>query len=260
MKKTKLLLTTFVAVLTFFGCSNDGDSAVWLADLSNPFLGQWESKIPSMDNARMVSEYKTDGTFTCGFPDIPGYEGPFNGGYLVADNVMVSYLSFEGAAGYTFKVVNNDTINVTEIESVNGDGSFVLGNTAPFTRVAGSTVNRENKPFELSHPFLGKWNFTMQNMPVPEYGQGNFDIVTNYDVKANGTLAYDFKVSASGGDVLMTETAETPYVIFNNDGSYVLVVYEAGEGFETGTITPVDNNTILLTEEGGTPVPLTRIP
>jgi hypothetical protein len=38
------------------------------------------------------------------------------------------------------------------------------------------------------------------------------------------------------------------------------VVYEEGEGFSTGTITPVDNNTIYLTEEGdASPVPLTRI-
>jgi hypothetical protein len=41
----------------------------------------------------------------------------------------------------------------------------------------------------------------------------------------------------------------------------ILVVYEAGEGFETGTITPDpdDSNTIYLAEDGETPVPLTRI-
>jgi hypothetical protein len=134
-----------------------------------------------------------------------------------------------------------------------------LGQTAPFTRVAGSTVNKENKPFVLSHPFLGKWNFTAQDMEVPEYGEGRFDIITNYDAKANGILAYDFTVSVSGGNVLVSETDETPYFIFNDGQHYVLVVYEAGEGFETGIITPGDTNTIYLTEEGGTPVPLTRI-
>jgi hypothetical protein len=248
--------------LVLTGCGGDGEDDIWLADLSNPFIGKWESHIPSMNNARMVSEYKTDGTFTCGFPEVAGYEGPFNGGYLVAGNVMVSYLDFEGVAGYTFEVVDNDTIDVTEFE-VKADGSFESGETAPFTRVAGSTVNKENKPFVLNHPYLGKWNFTGQGMEIPEYeeifGEGQFDIVTNYEAKANGMLAFDFTVSnASTKVVLMSDTDESPYFIFNN----VLVVYEAGEGFETGAIAPdpSDSNTIYLTEEGGSPVPLTRIP
>jgi hypothetical protein len=248
--------------LVLTGCGGDGDD-IWLKDLSNPFIGKWESRIPSMNNARMVSEYKTDGTFTCGFPEVAGYEGPFNGGDLVADNVMVSYLDFEGVAGYTFKVVDNDTIDVTEFE-VKADGSFESGETAPFTRVAGSTVNKENKPFVLTHPYLGKWNFTGQGMEIPEYnaifGAGQFDIVTNYEVKANGMLAFDFTVSVtSTGAVLMSDTDESPYFIFNN----VLVVYEAGEGFETGTIStdPGNSNIIYLTEAGEeSPVPLTRIP
>ncbi|MDR0550399.1 MAG: hypothetical protein LBG72_00100, partial [Spirochaetaceae bacterium] len=240
------------AIVTLAGCGDGGSDggSLWLADLRNPFLGQWESNIPSMNNAKMVSDFKTDGTFTCGFPDVAGYEGPFDGGYLVSGNVMVSYLTFEGVAGYTFKVVDNDTIDVTEIEEVKADGTFELGNTSSFTRVAGSPVNKENKPFVLNHPFLGKWHFFMQNMPVPEYGEGTFDIVTDYDVKADGTLAYDFTVSHSGGAVLASEAAETPYFIFDESGGgggYKLVVYEEGEGFSKGTITPVDNNTIYLT-------------
>jgi hypothetical protein len=251
------------AIFTLAGCDTGGgtgdDDDIWLKDLSNPFIGKWESHIPSMDNARMISEYKTDGTFTCGFPEVEGYEGPFNGGYLVAGNVMVSYLDFDGVAGYTFKVVDNDTIDVTEFE-VKEDGSFESGNTAPFTRVAGSPVNKANQPFVLNHPYIGKWNFTGEGMEIPEYnaifGEGKFDIVTNYEAKANGMLAFYFTVSnASTKTVLVSDTDESPYFIFDN----VLVVYEAGEGFETGTITPGDSNTIYLTEEGGSPTPLTRI-
>jgi hypothetical protein len=189
-------------------------------------------------------------------PAKQGGEG--TGGYLVSGNVMISYLSFEGVAGYTFKVIDNDTINVTEIEAVNADGTFTLGNTAPFTRVVGSTVNKENKPFVLNHPYLGKWNFT-GDYPGSIYEMQDVEtvhIVTNYEAKANGMLAFDFTVSA-GGNVIMSDTDESPYFIFNN----VLVVYEAGEGFETGTITPGDDNdTIYLAEAGEAPVPLTRIP
>jgi hypothetical protein len=252
------------AIFTVAGCDNGDGDDIWLADLSNPFIGKWESKIPSMGNAVMVSEYKTDGTFTALFPDLPVNQGggvTYDGGYLVSGNVFVSYLEVDGVAGYTFKVVDNDTIDVTEIEAVNADGSFKLGNTAPFTRVAGSSVNTEDKPFVLKHPYLGKWNFT-GDYPGEIYGMQNVDtvhIVTNYEAKANGMLAFDFTVSNTSTDeVLMSDTDESPYFIFNN----VLVVYEVGEGFETGTIIPGDDSdTIYLAEEGEEfPVPLTRIP
>jgi Zn/Cd-binding protein ZinT len=255
-----VLLLALSLVLT--GCSdnNDNGDSIWLADLSNPFIGKWEADIPSA-NMHLIFDYKTDGTFDYEIPGVSADEGGTGtGAYLVSGNVMVSYLAFEGVTGYTFKVVDNDTIDVTEFE-VKEDGSFESGNTAPFTRVAGSSVNKANQPFVLNHPYIGKWNFTGEDMEIPEYnaifGEGKFDIVTNYEARANGMLAFDFTVSnASTKAVLMSDTDESPYFIFNN----VLVVYEAGEGFETGTITPGDSNTIYLTEEGEeTPVPLTRI-
>jgi hypothetical protein len=88
-----------------------------------------------MDNAEMVSEFKSDGTFTCGFPDVQGSEGPFIGGYLVFGEKMVSWVDFEGAAAYQFTTVDTNTINVTEINEVKQGGDLTLGNTTPFTRV-----------------------------------------------------------------------------------------------------------------------------
>jgi predicted small secreted protein len=109
------ILLVFSFVLTGCNKGGGGGDSVWLADLQNPFVGHWESEIPSMSNAKMVSEYKNDGTFTCGFPDMPGFEGPFEGGYSVTGDILIGWLDFEGASAYKFKVVDNNTIDVTEI-------------------------------------------------------------------------------------------------------------------------------------------------
>jgi uncharacterized protein YodC (DUF2158 family) len=136
MKRTFWLIPVLLVSFVFSGClSSGGGEAVRLADLSNPFIGKWESRIPSMNNAKMVSEFKSDGTYTCGFPDVQGFEGPFNGGYLVFEDKMVSWLDFEGDAAYKFQVVDSNTINVTEIVEVKQGGELTLGNTSAFTRV-----------------------------------------------------------------------------------------------------------------------------
>ncbi|WP_157784164.1 hypothetical protein [Treponema primitia] len=257
--RAKLLLIGLIGLffaIALTGCpTGNDDPDIWLAELSNPFLGKWESDIPSAQ-MHLIFDYKTDGTFDYEIPGMPADEGgKGSGGYLVTGNIMVSYLSFEGAAGYTFKVVDNDTIDVTEIETVKGDGSFVLGETAPFTRVAGSAVNKENKPFVLNHPYLGKWHFEMDMTDEEEFGDTEeHHIIVLYEAKADGTLAYDFTM-----DDIPIETSVASYFIFNNT---TLVSYEAAEGFGTGTITPhaTDPNTIYLAEEGESPVPLTRVP
>jgi hypothetical protein len=249
----KLSVCLFVFVLLATGCEHRASDPVWLADLTNPFIGKWESDIPSA-NMHLVFDYKTDGTFDYEIPGMPAEQGgKGSGGYLVTGNVMVSYLSFEGAAGYTFKVIDNDTIDVTEIEEIKADGSFVLGNTAPFTRVAGSTVNKENKPFVLTHPYIGKWHFEIHDMEVPEYGPGEHDVVSNYVVRADGTVTYDYKL-----DNYPPMEGTFSYFFFDNR----LVIYQPDDGIEIGIITPAPNdpNTIYMAEEGEDPVPLTRVP
>ncbi|MDR0399557.1 MAG: hypothetical protein LBH51_01265 [Treponema sp.] len=251
------LLAGILGILLIFGfvligCDNGGGDPVWLADLQNPFIGKWEADIPSAQ-MHLIFDYKTDGSFDFEIPGLPADQGRGKGGYLVAGNVMVSYLDFEGAAGYTFKVVDNDTIDVTEIERINGDGNFVLGETAPFTRVAGSPVNRENAPFVLNHPYLGKWEFKAENTVIPELGPDEHNIATTYEAGADGILKYDFELD-DNPPVL----AAIPYFIFEN----TLVVYDPAEGIEAAQITPAehDPDIIYLTDESGQPMPLTRIP
>jgi hypothetical protein len=172
----------FVVVLLAAGCEHGPGNTVWLKDLTNPFIGQWQSDIPSAD-ATIKFEYKTDGTFTCEFPAGPDTTMTATGGYLVKNNVQVTFLSYDGGiGGYTFAVADNDTINVTEIESVNEEtGAITSGNTAPFIRVSGSAVNKENKPFELNNSLIGgTWKET------------STEYKAEYQFKADGTGTLKF--------------------------------------------------------------------
>jgi Zn/Cd-binding protein ZinT len=207
----------------FLACpatDDEGDKDdIWLAELSNPFLGKWQANIPSMGNAKAVFEFKTDSTFTCEFPDLPQDKGGgviYTGGYLVKGNVQVTFLSGDGGiGGYTFEVVDNDTINVTEIDDVNEEtGAYTFGNTAPFTRVPNSAVNKENKPFALTNTLIhGTWKETTTPYKA-EYtykadGTGTMSYTVSGQLVPSG-LAYSvFHDAGIDKDVLITFMTET---------------------------------------------------
>ena len=226
MKRTILLIPVMVVSFVFLSClTNDSKKDIWLAELSNPFLGKWESRIPSMNNAKMVSEFKTDGTFICGFPEVSGYDGPFNGGYVVTGDIMVSWLDFEGAAAYKFQVVDNNTINVTEFDDL------VEGNTSTFTRFAGSTVNKENKPLSLNNMFVGgKWKSQIPSMD-------NAERVSEF--ASNGTFTCGFpNVPGYEGPFI------GGYLVFQDK----MVSWLDFEGAAAYKFTAIDANTINVTE------------
>ena len=195
----------FVFALLAIGCSQDGnDDTIWLKDLKNPFIGKWESMIPSMGNARMVSEYSTDGTFTSEFPDLPQEQGggvTYTGAYLVKGNILVTFMSGDGGiGGYTFQAIDNNTISVTEIDEVDEtDGSFTFGNTASFTRFPGSTVSNVDQTFTLTNtltggtwketttPYQAEYQFNVNGSGTVKYGGQPFDIVYSvvHDVGLN---------------------------------------------------------------------------
>ncbi|MDR1232341.1 MAG: hypothetical protein LBK61_13185 [Spirochaetaceae bacterium] len=246
MKKTKWILVAFASTLTLFGCAHGRSASVWLADVQNPFVGHWESEIPSMGYAKLVSEYRNDGTFTCDFPDHPEFGGPFAGGYSVSDDILIGWLDFEGASAYKFKAVDNDTIDVTEINGVNERGELELGNTAPFVRVAGFAVNKENKPLSVNNVFMGsKWKSQIPSM-------NNAEMVSEY--KADGTFACGFPdipgyEGPFNGAYLVFEDKMASWLDFEGIAAYKFVVNA--------------NNTINVTEfddmeEGNTSV-FTRI-
>jgi hypothetical protein len=244
MKKSFWLIPIVLVSLFFFGCPSDNE-AVWLADLSNPFLGKWQSDIPSAGTT-LVFDYKTDGSFDYEMVGVPAEQGgKGRGGYTVYGNLMISYLSFEGAAAYTFKVVDNDTINVTELEP-NENGELEPGNTAPFTRVQSSEVNRENKPLNLNNVFLGKWQ-----SDIPSAGT-----TLVFDYKTDGSFDYEMAgVPAEQGG-----KGTGCYIVFED----TMVSYLDFEGAAVYTFEKVDNNTINVTElepnEAGELVPGNTVP
>jgi hypothetical protein len=230
MKRTLRLIPVILVSLVFFGClTSTAGNDPWLAGLANPFLGKWQSDIPSAGTT-LTFDYKADGTFDYEMAGVPAEQGgKGSGGYVVYGNIQISYLDFEGAALYTFEVVNNNTITVTELEP-DGSGGFTPGNTAPFTRVPGSPVNRGNRPLTLSNPFLGKWR-----SDIPSAGT-----TLTFDYKTDGTFDYEMAgVPAEQGG-----RGRGCYIVYGDKQ----VSYLDFEGTALYTFEVVDNNTINVTE------------
>ena len=206
-----------------------GETAFDLAALSNPFLGEWQSDIPSA-NATLTFDYKADGTFDYEMSGVPADQGGVGtGGYVVYGDMMMTWLDFEGASAYTYKVVDNDTIDVTEL-TFGENGEKVPGTTAPFTRVTDSAVNTEDVPFTLSNDFLGKWQ-----SDIPS---------------ANTTLTFDYKTDGTFDYVMEGVPAEQGgegtgcYIIYGDKQ----VTYLDFEGVASYSFEKADENTINVTE------------
>lgn len=155
--------------------------------------------------------------------------GVGTGGYVVYGDRMMTWLDFEGASAYTFKVVDNDTIDVTEITFGEG-GEQIPGNTAPFTRVDGSAVNTENKPFTLSSDFLGKWQSDIPSA----------NTTLTFDYKADGTFDYVMEgvPADQGGE------GTGCYIVYGDKQ----VTWLDFEGTASYSFHKADENTIDVTE------------
>ncbi|MDR2803673.1 MAG: hypothetical protein LBB22_05225 [Treponema sp.] len=240
-----LVAWLIAAALLVAGCSHsagrDGSK--------NPFLGKWESKIPSMDNAVMVSEYKTDGTFTASFPDLPkeyGGGAAYTGAYLISGNILVTFLSTDGGiSGYSFETSGKNTINVTEIDGYKNDGSFIYGNTAPFTRYTGSTSGNGDRDFTLTSILAGgTWKETM----TPYLAEYQFNSDGTGILKYAGEQAAQFKIAYS---TVYDSFLKTDILIVFMTGTNTFTAYS----FDTtgkNTITAAEIETISM-GAGGQP-------
>ena len=78
--------------------SSTGEAAFSLAGLANPFIGEWQSEIPSADTT-IEFNFKADGTFDYAMAGVPADQGGVgSGGYVVYGNIQVTWLDYEGAA------------------------------------------------------------------------------------------------------------------------------------------------------------------
>ena len=218
-----LLATLIICAAMLAGCS--GEASFSLADLANPFIGEWQSEIPSA-NTTLKFNYKTDGTFEYEMAGVPAEQGgKGSGGYMVHNGIMVTWLDFEGAAAYTFEVKDNNTINVTELEP-NETGALVPGNTAPFTRVEGSSVIKDGT-LKVSNISIGKWDCTI-------WGDG-WEIPYKMEFKTDGTFIFDGEGEIGSGISVVY-------------GNYI-VMYTFGHN-ELGTFSFEENDseTLIVTQ------------
>ncbi|MFP3155026.1 metal-binding protein ZinT [Lachnospiraceae bacterium ZAX-1] len=229
-----VLLAVFLLALALTGCAGSNsntskDESFNLAGLSNPFIGEWQSEIPSAD-ATLTFDFKADGTFDyemAGVPEDQGGKG--SGGYVIYGDIQVTWLDYEGAAAYNFKVVDNDTINVTELEP-DDTGKLVPGDTAPFTRVKGSEVNKKDIPFKLDNAFIGKWKSEIPSV----------NTTLTFDFKADGT--FDFEMAGVPED--QGGKGVGCYIVIGDKQ----VSYLDFEGVASYSFKIVDDNTIDMTE------------
>jgi len=174
-----LLLAFLISISTLTACTpgngtgqsqpgNSIEASFDLKDLDNPFIGQWQTFIPSA-GMTVYFDFKADASFTYEMLGVPDDQGGVGAGYyMVYDNVMVTYLDFEGAAAYTFAVIDNNTIDVTELEP-NATGALVAGLTAPFVRIEGSEIITTNTGFTLDNLLIGKWQSEGTDEPTSRF-------------------------------------------------------------------------------------------
>jgi uncharacterized protein with FMN-binding domain len=164
---------------------------IWLKDLKNPFLGEWQSEIPSAGT--LIFTYKTDGSFDYEMVGVPPEEGGIGkGAYTVIGNRLVTYLDFEGAAMYEFEVIDNNTILVTELEAE----TSTPGSTAPFIRVPGSDSVTDDLPFVLENELNGSWRALI---PPESEDEDPSDVVMIADSSSSCSFLYlDYDAVYSG--------------------------------------------------------------
>ncbi|MDR1910814.1 MAG: hypothetical protein LBQ52_00500 [Helicobacteraceae bacterium] len=145
-----------------------------------------------MGGAVLDFKYEANGTVEV-TADMGGGAQTFTGAYVVKDGVQATYLDFEGTAGYVYNVIDNNSIAVTEIDSVSeADGSFTLGNTSIFRRK--NSVVRENVelPTNLTQngdaldAIFGAWSGTMSE----PFGAGFVEFKVIYSFEKNGVFAF----------------------------------------------------------------------
>ena len=245
MKRIKLVLAAFVVSLAFFGCSDGSGDTPWLADVSNPLIGEWKSEADA-DGARLTFIGKTDGSFQYVMEGVPAemkLPETGNGGYLVMGKVIVSYFDFGLVKSNIFKVVDNNTVAMTEF-TLDDAGQKVLGEITHFHRI-GEATSTENQPMYLpTNIFISKkWSAN-----IPEGENPDVSYPSTWEFNRNGTVTVTF---LGLGEALGFDSEDAPFIFgWVILGNKLIMFTESQEGnqIETFQFTQVNANTINVAE------------
>jgi hypothetical protein len=227
----------------------DEPEEVWLTEEANPFLGEWSAYIPSA-GATYEFKYETNGTVEV------SYQGQTStGAYIVADGYQVTYLDSDGGIGaYTYKVIDNNTISVTEGEfDEDNNGAFTAGATTLFNRKPNTDNFKNAVPFDpstdrrmtvLSKPFNADNNITgvwAAALP-PEGSMPASQTIQAYDMFGNMVLYGVYPSLGMSQSIISRYSAVGDvFVIFMayGDGGGAEAYQYATETDGSRTVTPI---------------------
>jgi hypothetical protein len=264
-------LSAGVFVFVFFaaGCSHGGggDDDIWLNDLKNPFIGEWKSDTAE-DGTRLTLDGSSNGTFRYKMEGVPKEMGlPENGdgGYIIRDNIIVSFFDFGMIKSNIFTVIDNDTVSMTEF-TLDEAGQKVIGGAINFRR-AGEASSKVNQPVVLTENiFTGKKWYA--NIPEPEIP--GYSYPSTWEFKRDGTVICTF---LGLGEALGFDSEDAPYtfgyvilddklVLFTEsaEGNEVKVHQFVQQNASTVNMTEMIVANNFVTQAGDVTIPYTLVP
>jgi hypothetical protein len=216
-----------LALLLVMGCPTDSSEGIWLKDVKNPFIGEWKSDAAE-DGTRLTLIGSSNGAFQYGMEGVPqemGLPETGRGGYIIKDNIIVSYFDFGMIKSNIFEVIDNDTISMTGF-TLDAGGQKALGEAVDFHRV-GEAVSKEDQPIVLpENIFTGKiWS---ASIPEPEMPGFSYD--STWEFKRDGSVVCTF---LGLGEAFGLDTEDAPftfgYIIFEDK---LTLLTESPEGNE----------------------------
>ncbi len=251
-----LILMLLCSVLVACGDSGSaGTNPDWLAEVSNPFIGEWKSD-KAADGTELTFTGKTDGSFEYVMEGLSEGKKNGSGSYLIFDQAILFYFDSGLIQSNQFNVVDNDTIALTAF-TLDEMGQPVLGETLNIYRV-GKAESTENQPLNLPDSILigHKWSANIPEGTDPL----NISYPAEFEFNRNGTVVISF---LGMGEALGFDTEDAPYTfswLVFDDKIIMLTATEEGGEIKQLQFTQNDDNSLTVNGfTGGVPVTFTMI-
>jgi hypothetical protein len=232
---------------------------IWLSELKNPFVGYlWES-----DEDAEHTEYNFKNNGVCDIESNTS-AGDFVGkaAYIVKGDKLVAYAffsseygaSFEEMFAYSYKIIDNNAILVTEGE-YNDEGVFVEGESAILRRKTDSAVSKSDLELNLAKPnnpdnnMTGAWKAAI---PDDENAGVFYKTIQIYNADGSAVLALpplitaaDYAYSAVNDVMILFAQGAAPeaFKFANSDSNSSVMVTEI-ESMDETTFQPVLGATV----------------